>query len=229
MALISISENTGDGNGNFMSYVKYDSKAGRAFRADKKDGVTTHVDITNTFKALFDFESVEIGYLRFPAAAAPETVLVPYGQQMPPRPAGEKWKMGIRMHIKLSPTIGGDVRELSSNANAFLRGINIIHDEYLATVAANPGKLPVVVLESTVPITSGNGATKTTNYSPVVKITGWAPRPAEMPLPSSFDGRVQQPGVQRPATNGAVHTPPPPVSTNTMHAPATQETVDDFG
>ena len=115
MALISISENTGDGNGNFMSYVKYDSKAGRAFRADKKDGVTTHVDITNTFKALFDFESVEIGYLRFPAAAAPETVLVPYGQQMPPRPAGEKWKMGIRMHIKLSPTIGGAVDPLDAH------------------------------------------------------------------------------------------------------------------
>jgi hypothetical protein len=37
-----------------------------------------------------------------------------------------------------------------------------------------------VVLKSTVPITTGSGAMKSTNYRPVFEIVGWAPRPADL-------------------------------------------------
>ena len=60
------------GGGDFTPIVKYDSRAGRIFRVDRvqtNDGfVSDPVDITQGFKAVFDFENIEVGWIDFPVA-----------------------------------------------------------------------------------------------------------------------------------------------------------------
>jgi len=167
------------GSGNFLPIAKYDARAGRFFRVDREDGITAQHDITRNFKAVFDFENMEVGWISFTAGSAPDFNMVPHGSAFPAKPT-DNHKRGIRMHIKLGGEIGGDCRELASTATAMLNGINSLHDEYLAGVKANPGKLPVVVLEETVPISSGSGDKKSTNYQPVFKIASWVKRPADL-------------------------------------------------
>ena len=169
----------GSGGGNFLPIVKYDARAGRFFRVDREDGTSIPTDITRNFKAVFDFENMEIGWICFNAGSAPDFQMGPFGQARPAKPS-ENHKGGIRMVIKLSGECGGDCRELAGTAAAMMRGIDALHDEYLAGVKANPGKLPVVVLEDTVALESGSGAKKSTNYQPVFKIASWVKRPADL-------------------------------------------------
>ncbi len=224
MALLTPSENTG---GDFLPIIKYDSRAGRIFRVDRGDGVSTPVDITRSFKALFDFEAVEVGYILFSAGGAPAFSMVPYGAAMPPKPTPD-YKQGIRLHVKLAPACGGDVRELAGTANAFLRGINAVHDEYLRLAPANPGKLPVLTLQDTIAVESGGGTKKSTNYQPVFAIAGWAPRPADMPL-ATAGAAVNGNGAHAPApapTRAPPPAPPPAQSTNDRNRASNE---DDFG
>jgi len=176
---------TGGGdNGDIVPFVKYDARAGRFFRNDRSEvnGAYSNnaVDITSNFKAVMDLENLEVGYLLFAAGAAPQFLLVKLGDPMPHKPADPKWKQGVRVMMKLSADCGGDVRETSSNAAAFLKGFDDLHSLYEAGKAANPGKLPIVVLKTTTPITSGSGDKKSTNYQPVFEISGWAPRPKDL-------------------------------------------------
>lgn len=169
------------GGGDFIPVVKFDSRSGRAFRVDREnDGsgwVTTQVDITKNFKCVMDLENLETGWVHFPAGSAPIFSMVPLGEPLPPKPTPDA-KNGVRVMLKLSSAVGGDkpIREIAGNAKAFLAGIESLYIAYKEQAPANPGKLPIVVLEDTVPITSGSGDKKSTNYSPVFKITGWAPR-----------------------------------------------------
>ena len=174
----------GDG-ADIVPFCKYDSRAGRVSRVDRKQAADGSygadvVDITSNFKAVFDMENIEVGYLLFAAGVAPQMMVVPLGTAMPQKPAGEGWKQGVRFMLKLHATCGGDVREMSGNAASFLRGFDELHTAYEAGKAANPGKLPIVSLVSTQPVTTGQGAKKSTNYQPVFAITGWAPRPNDL-------------------------------------------------
>ncbi len=201
MAMVQISESTG---GDFLPIVQYDARSGRVFRADKDNGTTTKVDITRTFKAIFDFEGAEVGWINFQPGVAPDFKMGPLGATMPPRPS-DQHKQGVRLHVKLSKECGGDVRELAATSAAFLRGINAVHDEYLKLVPANPGRLPVLTLADTVPIESG-GAKKTTNYMPIWSIVGWAARPADLgeaparPAPAASAPTAAAPHRAAPAT-----------------------------
>lgn len=177
--------NGGGDGGDIVPYVKYDSRAGRISRPDRTQGADGSygnevVDITSNFKAVIDMENIEIGYFLFAAGAAPQMMVVPIGQVMPQKPAGEGWKQGARVMMKLHQSCGGDVREMSGNAASFLRGFDELHTAYEAGKAANPGKLPIVILKSAQPVTTGQGAKKSTNYQPVFEISGWAPRPVDL-------------------------------------------------
>lgn len=185
--------NSGGDGGDIVPYVKYDSRAGRISRADRTQGSDGSygnevVDITANFKAVIDMENIEIGFFLFTAGAAPQMIVVPIGQIMPQKPAGEGWKQGARVMMKLHQSCGGDVREMSGNAASFLRGFDELHTAYEAGKAANPGKLPVVVLKSAQPVTTGQGAKKSTNYQPVFEIVGWAPRPVDLVFVSKATG-----------------------------------------
>ena len=69
--------------GDIIPIVKFDARAGRFFRIDRSDGVNSPVDITSSFKAVMDFENIEVGFIHFPAGSAPEFKVAPIGQPMP--------------------------------------------------------------------------------------------------------------------------------------------------
>jgi hypothetical protein len=175
---------TGGDGGDIVPYVKYDARAGRLFRNDRTevDGAYSNnaVDITGNFKAVMDLENIEVGHILFAAGAAPAYLLAKLGTPMPPKPADGKWKQGVRVMMKLHTSCGGDIREITSNATAFLKGFDDLHTQYEAEKGQNPGKLPVVILRTTKPITTGAGDKKSTNYQPVFEITGWSARPADL-------------------------------------------------
>ena len=174
---------SGGGGGDFLPIIKYDARAGRIFRVDREDGVSTAVDITRNFKAVFDFENVETGWIKFVAGTAPEFIMAPFGGAFPERPSAEH-KQGMRLCVKLSAETGGDCRELAGTSGAFLGGIDALHDLYVEGLRSNPGKLPVVALDDTVSIESGSGTKKSTNYRPVFSIVAWVSRPKDL-VPNS--------------------------------------------
>jgi len=227
---MALSINTqSSGGGDFLPIVKFDARAGRFSRVDRVQGAagweSNIEDITSKFKAVFDLEkNLEVGWMNFATGGAPDIRTVPNGQPIGDRPS-EQHKEGMRLIVKLARDCGGDVREFCSVAKVVLGSISLLHDEYLAGVTANPGKLPVVAMEKTLPITTGSGAKKSTNYEPVFKIVSWVARPADLvPKPRNA------PTVSAPAT-----TPAAPAATGSTRvaAPAQKqpETVDadDFG
>ena len=216
--------------GEIVPVLKFDARAGRFFRVDRSDGQNNPVDITQKFKAVMDFENVEVGYINFPAGAAPEFRMVPIGSPMPENPGG-KFRQGIRMMLKLGKDCGGDIREIATTAKAVLNAFDTCHNEYLAGAKANRDKLPVVELDvddngnkRIIPIETrgkderGNPV-KTTNYAPVFKIASWVNRPDDLVF-------VPKGGGAAPASAPAPTTPPSTGSTP-VAAPAAAD--DDFG
>lgn len=181
---LGLNYSNGGGSGDIVPYVKFDARAGRFFRNDRTESNGAYsnnpVDITSSFKAVVDLENIEVGYMKFGAGTAPEYMLVTLGTPMPQKPADPGFKQGARIMMKLASSCGGDVREITGNAAAFLKGVDDLHTAYEAGKAANPGKLPIVILQSTLPIKSGQGQKTSTNYQPVFEIQGWAPRPADL-------------------------------------------------
>ena len=218
------------GGGDFTAIVKYDGKAGRMFRVDRIQDASgawdkTQVDVTNNFKAMFDFENIEVGYINFPMGGAPDFVMVPFGDPFPQRPS-DNHKQGVRFMLKLASTTAGDadpIRELSGNSNVFRSAIDELHDAYTAQKAANPGKLPIVSLKSAEPVTSGSGTKKSTNYQPIFEIVGWAARPADL----VFAARARTSEPARPAAQSAPSTGSTPVPPPAAKQAAMAE--EDFG
>lgn len=237
MALgFNYSSGDGVGNGDIIPFVKYDARAGRFFRNDRSEqnGAYSNnaVDITSSFKAVMDLENLEVGYLLFAAGAAPQFLLVKLGAPMPHKPADAKWKQGVRVMMKLHASCGGDVRETSSNAAAFLKGFDDLHSLYEAGKAANPGKLPIVVLKTTMPITSGSGEKKSTNYQPVFEISGWAPRPTDLVHVAKITHQTElPPAIQYTASPPSTGSTPvsPPVKATPIPANNLVAADDDFG
>lgn len=233
---LGLNYSSGGSGGDIVPFVKFDARAGRFFRRDRTQDssgnyVSNDVDVTSNFKAVFDMENIEVGFLKFGAGAAPEMILARLGEAMPSKPAGDGWKQGARIMMKLHASCGGDIRECSSNAAAFLKGIDDLHTEYEAKKAANPGKLPIVVLKTTMPITSGQGQKKSTNYQPVFEIAGWAPRPNDLVHVSKVTHQTElPPAVQytaAPPSTGSTPVAPPkatPIPANNL---VTAD--DDFG
>jgi hypothetical protein len=178
---LGVNYEQGAGGEDFLPVVKYNAKAGRWLRVDRSDDGKTYddVDITKTFKAVFDFEYVQTGHISFASGKAPDFAVATIGERVPGPPT-ENHKPGIRILVKLGKDCGGDVRELASVAKAFIRGMDQLHDDYLAGVKANPGKLPVVVMSDTTAIVSEGKQQKSTNYVPVFEIVSWVPRPVDL-------------------------------------------------
>ena len=219
------------GGGDFTAIVKYDARAGRIFREDRSQDAggtwgKDSVDLTGSFKAIFDFENIEVGYIMFPQGGAPDFQMVGLGDPYPQRPS-DKHMQGVRFMLKLAKDSAGEaspIRELAGTSAVFRMGIDELHDAYTAQKAANPGKLPIVTLKSTLPVTSGSGTKKSTNYQPVFEIIGWAARPDDLVfVPKARTKQAAQ------ATSAAASTAPSTGSTP-VGAPAKQpETVSDFG
>jgi hypothetical protein len=172
-----------------IPYIKYNGKSGRIERVDRKqsatgDWVSEDTEITNNFRAVFDMENIEVGWISFDGQ--PDFRMAKLGQPRPEKPAG-KYKNGFRVRLKLDRTISlnpeGDIRELSGNATVANTAMNELHDAYVAGVKEHPGMLPIVVMTGASKITSSykdeNGKQATSvSYQPVWKIEKWTARPA---------------------------------------------------
>lgn len=211
----------GNGGGDFLPIAKYDARAGRFFRVDKEDGVSTQVDITRNFTAVFDFENIEGGWIRFNAGSAPDFVMSPIGSLLPEQPSFDHRK-GVRVLIKLNKECGGDVREVAGTASVFMAGLEAAFDEYTAGVASNPGKLPILVLKDTVPVETSSKTNKSTNYRPVFEITGWVKRPSDLVAKPRGAAPAEEKSKAPPATGSTKVAPPKAAAKNF-------DDEDDFG
>jgi hypothetical protein len=228
--------------GDFLPLVKYHAPAGRMFRIDRGQIVGTNtfenseVDITGIFKAIFDFENLEVGWLKFAAGQAPSMVLVPHGgSQFPPEPQPpSSHKEGARMMIKLSKECADGqppIRELAGNAKSMMAGIDAVMEQYLKERAQHPGLLPVLVLEKTTPLKTGTGATSSTNYQPLFRIVDWKPRgdlvfvaKAGAVVPSTANTAAAPVTANTPPSTGSTRAAAP-----VAQAPKQTADADDFG
>lgn len=225
--------------GDFLPVAKYDARAGRMFRTDRtNDGqgwTTEQVDITKNFKAVIDLENLETGWLDFPSGSAPVISVVKIGEPLPAKPTPNA-KNGVRFMLKLAKDVGGEkpIREMASSAKAFLAGIEELYLAYKAGAAENAGKLPIVVLDDTVPIKSGSGDKQSTNYRPVFKIAGWAPR-GDLVFQPKGGAPVTTLAEAAAAVASDARQSPPSTGSTKVEAPAAKakepelESADDFG
>jgi hypothetical protein len=191
----------GAGNEEFVPVLKFNAKAGRFFRSERVlDGsgnfVTEDVDITTGIKFIADFENIEVGYCLFVPGQAPQFILVPIGEEMPARPSKE-FKDGVRLMLKLAPSVGGEhpVREMAGTADAFRVAIAQVYAEYIAQRPQQSGMLLVIDVEKIMPVKSGTGARTSTNFHPSYRIVDWKVRPKDLvfvPKSSVQVGHAQQ-------------------------------------
>jgi hypothetical protein len=233
MSVFGFSTDTSSSGGDFMPVVKYDARAGRMFRTERtNDGsgwITDQVDITRSFKAVIDLQNLETGWLDFNTGGAPVFAVVKIGEPLPPKPTPNA-KNGVRVIVKLSSECGGEkrIREMASSAKAFLAGLEELYVEYQKQAPLNPDKLPIITLEDTKPIKSGSGEKQSTNYQPIFKITGWAPR-GDVTWSPKNGGAPAQPASQdrqAPPSTGATRVEPPKAEPAREMAMADDE---DFG
>lgn len=224
------------GGGDFVPILKYDARAGRFFRVDRvqENGqfVSNNVDITTGFKAVFDFENIEVGYIAFIPGAAPDFQMVALGSPYPQR-ATDKHAQGVRFMCKLAASSAGDgapIRECAATAAVFRMGIDELHNAYEQQKGANPGKLPIVSLKTTIPVTSGQGAKKSTNYQPVFEIVGWAARPEDLVFVAKSNTRQVAP--QQTASPSTAPAGAPSTGSTQVGAPQPKQAAlvdNDFG
>lgn len=213
--------------GDYLPIIKYDARAGRIFRRDRANGENNDVDITRSFKAVFDFENLETGWIDFDTGGAPSYSMSLLSSMDKPGRPSEKHRPGVRLIIKLHASCGGDVREVSSTAKAFLRGIDEAHNAYLEGVKSNEGKLPVFVLKDTIATTTGEGARKSTNYVPVFEISGWVKRPEDLVYKGRAPAASASPKMED--AKWAAQPSAPPSTGSTKAAPPPPADDEDFG
>jgi hypothetical protein len=164
----------------FLPRLKYDARAGTLYLEDRVNnkGVweSEQRNVTENFRAVFDLETIEIGWMHFPKGAPPDLVLVPIGQDWGDAPTREH-KQGFRLLVKMPLELGGGVREFISTALATWNAIDALHTAYANEAGKHPDQLPTVKLVEVIEIRAANG----TSFTPVFEIDGWVARPVDMP------------------------------------------------
>jgi len=168
--------------GEFLPTLKYDARIGKMYLQDRVytngSWETQQQNIEpDKFRAVFDLQNLQRGWIRFPKGAAPEMVLVPAGDD-PGEPPSDDHREGIRVIVKMDESLGGDVRELLSTAVSLWTAMDELHDKYLAGIGDHDGCLPAVDIIDVVEKKTAQGTT----CVPTFKISGWVPRPPELPV-----------------------------------------------
>jgi hypothetical protein len=213
---------TAGSGGDFLPIIKYDARAGIFTRIDREDrgngfeSVPTVIE-NEHFKAQFDLANAETGWIDFATGTIPSFVLVRMssltsGGVMPVQPT-ERHKNGIRVMIKLASDIADGtprIREFAGNSIALMLAFAGLFEQYDAGLSANPGMLPVVVLDGRpIPVKSGSGQKTSTNYHPRFKIVSWAPRGDLAPRPDSHPAGNGHAAPQVAPATGARPAAPP--------------------
>jgi hypothetical protein len=162
------------------------------FKYDAQQGVgkidNDQVPLKN-FKAIFDMDALELGYCRFGENTPPDFRMAPASNAEAvatlerPDVVGADgkpvYKWGFRLNLKLTKELAGSspsVREFASNSYVTFNGVDALHDEWAAEKDKHPGKLPVVVGKSTIPVPGAFGK----NYQPMFGIVGWVDPPEDL-------------------------------------------------
>jgi hypothetical protein len=209
-------------SGEFLGRIQYDTRVGfwqTVKRAQDADGNWVD-DKGEQFKnptMLFDFATLEIGYIKF--AVPPAFLVVPYGQSVPPQPQemmadaqGKQRKSflpGFRLKVA-SQKVFGDANAyyFAHNAKTVLEPMDELYQIYEQSPEAAMGKVPLVEVTGTriVEVRSGQGTNR--YHAPIFVIKAWYDR-----LPVFGDRLVPAPH----ATNNSVPVqptrpvaPPPP-------------------
>lgn len=183
---LGLTMGTADG-GSFTPILKYDARAGRMFRVDRDQDdygqwETNNVEVTDGFQAIFDLEQIQVGWAHFANGVAPSFVMVPLGSPMPAKPSDDH-RQSFKVLVKLGKSSGGDLREFSSSAKAVITAMDALHTAFEKGRVQNAGKLPVVSMTGSTPITTGGKGQSSTNYAPSFEIVKWVARPQELPGP----------------------------------------------
>ncbi len=160
--------NISQGGGDYLPYVKFNSKAGRWYvkKDDKETEVTNPVFVA-------DFANIKTGWYFYAEGQAPNIVLDASLTDPAPKPT-DKHKRGFTIHLFSQKQFGGVV-ELNGASMHLCNSIAEVYGEYEKDSPANAGKLPVVSCTGTLPMKDKMG----TNYKPVFKIEKWVDRPSE--------------------------------------------------
>lgn len=167
---------------DFPDIVKYDANAGRMFRVDYNPDAQEKAAVDITIpppRFAVDFGSIEIGYGHF-SSTGPEYRVVPEGRPLPAQPTDldEKGRLKFRpvFELKLYGKVLDGIREWSSAANCVLEAVDDLYAKFKAAPEAQQGKIPIVELSKTLPVTVGRGTRQRTLYVPAFTITGWTDR-----------------------------------------------------
>ena len=209
---LGLTTTTADG-ASFMPILKYDARAGRMFRVDREQDdygqwETNNVEITDGFNAIFDLEQIQVGWAHFANGVAPSFVMVPLGSPLPPKPSDDHrqcFKLLVKLGKSSSANGVGDVREFSSSATAVITAMDGLHTAFEAGRGQNAGKLPVVAMTGSTPITTSGKGQSSTNYAPTFDIVRWVGRPQDLPGP---DKAHQSLPKTAPAASGGKAKPP---------------------
>jgi hypothetical protein len=163
----------------YRQFVKWNASEGAAIRVDRVqddvgDWSNKSVDITKVFEAIFDWESIEIGWINYQAGGPPDFRMVPLGDEIDERP-GDNFKEGFRLLMKLVNGAGDDIREFSSNSKLVWQSLSEAHDHYLEARDKHKGQAPVIGIAEVIRVRTGSS----TNYRPDFVFKRWVKRPAE--------------------------------------------------
>jgi len=236
--IFSFAGTSGSG-GDIPDIIKVSVEARAINRMDYDGETNVPVEITTTFRAVFDLEQLETGWARF-SDTGPTFVMARIGDPVPPQPS-EDFKPGYKVRIKLARECadpkkgGGDVREFSTNSRYLRDSMSELYTLYKS--GEQPGKLPVVSLrEWKKEVTVSKKFPSKTFYRPIWQIDAWVGRPVDMPLTKGGGFVDRGDGVEkRTVPNGGGVTPPstgstvvPPPAAK-QPEPAMASVDDDFG
>jgi hypothetical protein len=125
----------------------------------------------------------EAGWSKFKEREAPSFVMVKVLELVggTPYPALiEGYDKAFRVRVKLADQFAkgrASVREFSSSSFIVLRAFDSLFDQWFGERASNPGKLPLVAVDSYEEIDGKFG----TNMAPVFRIKAWVDRPRDLP------------------------------------------------
>src|SRR5262245_58777601 len=167
------------GGSNILPLLKFDARNGSLHTETRVPAgfngwEKVQTDVGTRFRAVFDLANAQVGWIKFPRGGAPETVLVPVGQDAGEAPDPDHHE-GFRILVLMDASLGGGVHEFMSTSVSTWNGVSALHDAWLAGVGSHPGDLPLVGLSEIVKRAYANG----TSFEPVFTIIGWAPRPEE--------------------------------------------------
>jgi hypothetical protein len=169
--------------GDYLAICKYDARAGKFFKVEKRvDGGSDAIELPNGTKFALDIGTLEAGYVAF-GPQGPMRNMVPYaeGVEIPSQPqdkdAEGKFMFRPGFWAKIAGNALDGVREWCSNAAVLVNAMDELYQQVIRAPEAAAGQIPIICIASTVAVKSGSGVRSSTNYAPVLRIEGWAPRP----------------------------------------------------